>query len=128
MKYEKTFVRAFCVAALVFGLTIPSYGQITVTEQHRLGVSVNVAVTSGNTIVYDRYVSAVDWDGDAEAVVAAIKQYLDTEKARVAAVVIIPAKPKTVTMTNKQVTDKLAAIEAEKQAAIKAAIIPKEEQ
>lgn len=93
---------------------------ITVKEQHRRGSSANVGVLDAlGNVIYNRYVDASEWDSDPEAVTAQIAEYLAKQPSPILPSPSVNKNP--VTLTDKQVTDKLAAMEAEKAAAMEAA-------
>ena len=90
---------------------------ITATETHRMGASVHLQFTDDDgKDIYPggRYVKAEDWDADPEKVTAEVAEYLAT--LPVAAISTAPVKSPCA-MTNAQVTAKLEAIQAEKDAA-----------
>lgn len=91
---------------------------IIVKETHREGSSVHVAVLDPGTgkQVYDRYVPESEWDADPEAVAASISNYID-EAVTAPKPAIRPAVKGTVTMTSKQVDDKLALLAKQKASA-----------
>lgn len=90
---------------------------ITATETHRIGQSVHVAVTddAGKDIYPGgRYVSATEWDEDAEQVVAKIAEYLAAQQP--ASEPVAPARATPCRMTDAEVTTKLEAMAAAKAA------------
>ncbi len=78
---------------------------IKVTEDFRIGAQVHVTVQG---VAYERYVEAVDWDADPQAVTAQIANYLANLPQPPA--LTFSKNPITVTMQDSEVTAKLTAL------------------
>ena len=83
--------------------------KIKATENHRLGTSVNVLFELDGAEPYNRYVDAVIWDEDPDAIIASIYNYLTTIPSAPFASAAIKTEP--IEMTEDEVLIKLVAIE-----------------
>lgn|SRR3990167_212090 len=90
--------------------------KITATEQHRLGTSVNVVFQIDDQEPYNRYVNAINWDDDPDAIIASVYEYLTNVPA--GPQITAALKTDSIDMTTQQVNDKLVEIELTKLALI----------